>query len=523
LLAVAGAVLITWVFIGPFRLLLPITSPLNAEGILALSFLLLTLLRPAVAGEEHLAGAPLPRFALIGSLAGVIAITGLAFLPVINAPLLHDAYVHVWNAATGTWSGLAHSFFVHPTTRDFFFRPLGDISYRLVYKLAGTNAVAWNLWNLGIHLANTCLVWVLARQLTPGRISAATAALFFGLHGTRPEVVAWVGARFDLLASFFVLAALLALNRYVDAGTRRWYALAGFCAFCAFLSKESAYCLPLLALLLIPFRERAARRRILRGAALILFVCTVVLLYRTWLLNGIGGYRTETGAATIFQFSAVRTIKALLFRQWAILFFPVNWSSGGLALKWAMALMVSGAAAFPVYSNAARRHLSTSLLWVVVAALPVQHLLLIGDNLSGARVLYLPVLGLALFWGLIVGGRRPGATGFLLPAAVLAFQLVALEHNLDIWRGVAYLSQRTCKEMGAELARDSRNVVVHDLPATWNGVYFLKNGFPQCVALNTGQPIDRIAVQEDNPQVVTSARRFSWNSLTGRMEEDSGR
>ncbi|MDP9052795.1 MAG: hypothetical protein M3N93_00610 [Acidobacteriota bacterium] len=512
----AAAILMAWIFLGPFHLILPVSNPLNAEAIAALAFLLLTLLR------TRMPEAPSPgKGASFAVIAPVIAITGLAFLPAVNNPLLHDAYSHVWNAATGTWSGLYS--ILAPPPGSAFFRPLGDLSYRLDYNWAGTNATAWNLWNLGLHLINTCLVWVLARQLSRGLTCATVAALIFGLHGTRPEVVAWVGARFDLLASFFAIAALLALLRYIDTGAARWYAAIAFCSFCAFLSKEAAYCLPLLALLLMPFRERPTRRRILRAVALIVAVCAVVFIYRTWVLGDIGGYRTAGGAPSILQFSAIRTVKALLYREWAVLLFPVNWSSANLILKWAMVLMTGIAAAFPFYSKASRTRLATSLLWVIAAALPAQHLLLIAPDLNGARVLYLPVLGLALFWGFLAEGCDYGIARILLPAGLLLFQLVALEHNLKIWRGVALLGQRTCKAMGAELSRDPRSIVVGGLPATWQGIYFLKNGFPQCVAINTRQSINRISVQEDNPAAVgPNARLFIWNNGTGRLEEHTG-
>jgi len=518
--AAAGAVLVAWMFMGPFHLIQPVSNPLNAEGVLALSFLLLTLCRRDAPSRE----APgTTRSTTVISVSAVLMCTGLAFVPALDNPLLHDAYTHVTSAATQTWAGLVHSVVAHPTGGDEFFRPLGYFTYWLDAKWAGTNPIAWNLWNLGLHLVNTCLVWALARRLSRGVMCATVAALLFGLHGARPEVVAWVGARFDLLATFFVLAALLALNVFVDTGATHWYGVLAFCAFCSFLSKESAYCLPLLALLLIPFHDPTARRRILSGAALIAAVCVVVLAYRTWFLGGIGGYKTETGTPFIFIFNPILTIKALLFRQWAILLFPVNWSAASLILKWAVLLMVIVAAAFPLASTASRKHLVTSLLWVIAAALPVQHMLLVGPDLNGARVLYLPVLGMALFWGFLAEGCHARVARVLLPSGLLLFQVTALEHNLAMWRSVALLAQRTCNQMGTELSRDPRSVTVRGLPATWQGVYFLRNGFQQCVAMNTGQPMSRISLQEGNPKATPGVRLFSWNNLTERLEEIDGR
>ncbi len=523
--AAAGSVLIAWTFTGPFHLIRPVSNPLNAEGILALSFLLLTLFcsqAPAEAAPET------TRYKFPILITAVLLCTGLAFIPAINNPLLHDAYIHVHRATTQTWAEMVRSVVVYSPGGDDFFRPLGYLSYWLDARWAGINATAWNLWNLGVHLANTGLVWLLARRLSRGITCATVAALIFGVHGVRPEVVAWVGGRFDLLATLFTLAALLSLSIFVDTGATRWYGVIGLCAFCAFLSKESAYCLPLLALLLIPFYDATARRRILSGTGLVTALCVVTLAYRTWFLGGIGGYKTASGAPSILQFHPLLTLKALLFRQWAILLFPINWSAASLPLKLAVLLMVIVAAVFPLVSRASRKDLTTCLLWVIAAALPVQHMLLIGTDLNGSRVFYLPVLGLALFWGFLTEGCRPQRVRYLLICGLLLFQVTALEHNLAVWRGVALLAQRTCRQVGAELSRDPRNIAVRDLPPFWQGVYFLHSGFPQCVALNigqnrnTGQNINRVSLQDGAVNGTPGVRLFSWNDVTQRLDEIDG-
>jgi len=63
-------------------------------------------------------------------------------------------------------------------------------------------------------------------------------------------------------------------------------------------------------------------------------------------------------------------------------------------------LICSAIAALATHS--AMRPLLCSLAVLIVACLPVEHLLLIGPALTGARVLYLPSLGFALFWAAIL-------------------------------------------------------------------------------------------------------------------------
>ncbi len=502
LFAVASIVLVARSLGGPFDLLLPVHSPLNAEALIAVSFLLALVLRSRRLVEvvpELVPAAWWP--VILGACGGLVAI---AFLPGIDAPLLHDSYIHVQHSATMSFGEMLGGAFLHPIQGEFFFRPLGYLSYWIDYHWAGANPSRWHAWNVVVHLANCTLVWFLARRLSMGRFAATVAALVFALHGTRPEVVSWAAARFDLLTVFFSLAALLTIDRFP---------LMALFTFLALLSKEAAYALPLLVLLLIPMSPAEERRKILRAAAGVAVICAVVFVWRSWFLGGIGGYTTATGAPSIFQFSAVRSLKALFYRQWAILFFPVNWSrEPGLALKAATVLMIAAAAGFLRFSHGPRRLLGASLGFVVLAVLPAQHLLLIGTDLSGARVLYLPTVGLALFWGFAVEGVHLRWARYALPAALLAFQMAALEHNLAIWRDVAVLSQRTCAALGAEMARDPRPVVVRDLPATREGVFFLYRGFPQCVELNSGQPMARVRTEGDG-------RVFVWSDAAGSLVE----
>ncbi len=72
---------------------------------------------------------------------------------------------------------------------DHFFRPLGYISYAIDALWAGHSPALWHLATLLIHFANCVLVYLVARQTGLARFFAATAAVIFGVHGSRPEVV----------------------------------------------------------------------------------------------------------------------------------------------------------------------------------------------------------------------------------------------------------------------------------------------------------------------------------------------
>jgi hypothetical protein len=174
-------------------------------------------------------------WALVPTLAGL-----LVYAHTLGYAFVFDDYVHLGNALTETASAmLERVLWRHPQGQDVFFRPVGYISYWLNFRWAALSPTAWHAYCLVLHLLNVCLVFVLSRKLFAGLLPPLTASLVFALHGAHVEAVCWLAAQFDLLATLFVLLALIfSLSRNA--------VLVAACAIFACLSKESAYALPFL-------------------------------------------------------------------------------------------------------------------------------------------------------------------------------------------------------------------------------------------------------------------------------------
>ena len=514
--ALAGAALLIRICIGPSSLA---ASPLNLESIASLAFLLCVTLLAITSSRSAVNQNDQITISAAFCIAAICCVAIAAYLPYLSSPLLFDDYTHM-AGSRDTWQAMiGRSLLHHPQGGDFFFRPAGYVSYWIDYHWAGNNPFRWHLWNLVLHTANSLLVYVLCRQLAFERFGSLIAGLAFALHASHPEVVAWMAARFDLLAVFFSLVTLIALTRCLDTRKPAWFVIMACTCVLAVLSKEAAFSLPLLALCLILFRTTRPPIAITKQAGVLTLLCAIVFLYRQWFLGGIGGYRDAAGTPTILHFSLLQTLKGLFYREWALLFFPLNWSVPlSFWLKLTAGAFLLAAVFFLVRAKQVDLRLPACLALVVAAALPVEHLLLIGQDLSGARVLYLPSIGLALFWGLLAqsyGDRLPVTA---LTAALLLFQWTALAHNLDIWRSAALLSRQTCAQAAEELRRDPRPITVRGLPSLWNGVFFLRNGFAQCVADASGQPADAARVlTADSPASNPLARPFVWGSAAQKL------
>ena len=248
----AAVLLCARAFLGPFHFLFSLHSPLNLESVTAVSLLLLFCISSDTASDRNDRSSGKQTLSCLG----LMAVTILFFWKTLDAPFVHDSYGHIQVASKATWSSILKLFVTRQTTGDLFFRPMGYLSYWLDYKWAGTDAVRWNAWNVAVHGLNTCLVYLLGRKLSLRQIPGLMTALVFCLHGSRPEVVSWMAARFDLLAAFFVLLTLLTFCRFLENRSAWWYVPLAVFATLALLSKESSYCLPLLMLCIFPLRPQ---------------------------------------------------------------------------------------------------------------------------------------------------------------------------------------------------------------------------------------------------------------------------
>ncbi len=496
---VASLLLVVRAFLGPFA----IRSPLNLESF---TFLLFAFAIFSVEPTSNELNRDRQGAAVIHCLC-IAALTIAVYWRSIQTPFLFDDYTHLALARTETWSAVvSRSLLTHPQGGDYFFRPLGYLSYWLDYRWAGENAPLWHGWNVLVHTINSLLVYALCRTLLLRPLSSLFAAALFSVHASHVEVVCWMAARFDLLAFLFAVVTLIALRRYVITKKTLWFlAMVSGCVL-ALLSKEAAFCLPLLAVCLIPFDPQSYRRT-LKSAGVLGIVCCAVFAYRMWFLGGIGGYRTSGGTPAILNFSLLRTAKALFYRQWAILSWPVNWSLDlNSFLKVGFVLMVAASLLAIVYCRPKRAVFGACFALVLAAALPAQQLLLIGANLSGARVLYLPTLGIAVLWSVLFESSTKWQAGALVACGLLIFQIAALEHNMTIWKDVARLSHETCASFAQEIGSGEQSVHVRNLPKTRNGVFFLSNGFAECV----GKPA-RIVVEDG------SQASFTWSDAAKRI------
>tara|TARA_R110002073_G_scaffold4833_7_gene30814 strand:- start:48 stop:1481 length:1434 start_codon:yes stop_codon:yes gene_type:complete len=198
----------------------------------------------------------LPQFALL------LILTGIAYSAVRDHYFVWDTIPFVLeNPWIHGWS-FSNTLSILTEAHRANWHPLVLFSHAVDFSLFGQNSGAHHLMNLGYHLINASLVYLLIyRLLLVNQCNRATdrrkalwiawlTALIFAIHPQHVESVAWVVERKDVLYSLFTLLTLLAyLN---STQTENWKSkLLPLVMFAlALCAKPMAVTLPVILLLL---------------------------------------------------------------------------------------------------------------------------------------------------------------------------------------------------------------------------------------------------------------------------------
>jgi tetratricopeptide (TPR) repeat protein len=291
----------------------------------------------------------------------------------------------------------------HFTGAAGYWRPLTMVALAVGHHLGGPFAI--HLLALGLHVANTLLLWGLFRRTLPA-VAAAPAALLFAVHPLQAEALGWCAAVNDPL---WVLGALLACRSALSwraRSQRGWPLWPCVWLGCGLLAKENALVAPLLLAAVWRWAPGATGHA---GAGRRLATSVAVLLVLWWLLRtlvfqsllaGLGG-----GAAPPFDGWRQASAPAeLALRHVALLGWPWPMSpfrpfAGALSPVAALGWLVGAAALLAAAGLAWRRLLPAGRLALALLALPIAPTLgrwaTLGAYPVADRYLYLSVAGFA--------------------------------------------------------------------------------------------------------------------------------
>ncbi len=147
----------------------------------------------------------------IAILALLLLAASYALLPGIDGYFVTDDSIFLATArlTESPWLAFVQHHFYDP----LYHRPFGSLLWSLSYMIAGTDYRAHALLSLAIHLINVVLLWWLCSRLTKSLAVLTLAVALFAIGPWSTTVPLWLSNRFDLLATFGVLVAMLSIVR----------------------------------------------------------------------------------------------------------------------------------------------------------------------------------------------------------------------------------------------------------------------------------------------------------------------
>jgi len=330
-----------------------------------------------------------------------------------------------------------------------YYRPVTIASYLFDRAVGGERPVVFHLSLVLTHAAAALLLWALAAQLLAdrrgGHVGALAAGLLFAVHPIHSESVAWVAGRSDVLATAFLLAALVLHGRM--PWSWRGGLASGVAAAGALGAKEAGVALyPLLFLrdlLLAPARRSLGTW--LRGYAGVAVAGLVYILLRRHALGEFVGTApgiTPAPRPLLEIAAAVGVYVGKLLWPWPLNAYIDQIAVGPLSLGLA-ALFVAALAAAAWRWRAGGDALPLfALAWVGLTLTPSLAILWkIPDAPLAERYLYLPSAGLCLLVGALAAQAWAGAASALArtalaggAAAVLGAAVLATAARNPVWR-----------------------------------------------------------------------------------------
>ncbi len=303
-------------------------------------------------------------------------------------------------------------------------RPLVDLSLMLNYQLNGLNVTGYHIFNIGCHIVNSFLVfllvlWTLKLPALAGRYSgkakfmALFCGLLFAVHPVQTESVTYIITRSELVTSLFYLATLLFFIKGARTNSFSYYFAAAFTSLCSMQSKEWAVTLPAVMFLYdyLFLSEGKIKPVLSRWLAYVLIALPwVIVLYKVPLFSGgpnaSYGFGVQESARGVNRLTYPLTSLNVLWTYIRLLLLPINQNldydypiattlfAFPTALSFLGHLAVIGAS-FWLYVKKKSLLIPFGIAWFYITLSPVQSIVPIVDVIFEHRV-YLPSIGIIL-------------------------------------------------------------------------------------------------------------------------------
>jgi protein O-mannosyl-transferase len=352
--------------------------------------------------------------------------------------------------------------------------PLTWVSHIIDVSVFGAKPAGYHLVNVGFHIANVILLFLILKKMTGAIWPSAFVAAVFGLHPLGVESVAWVAERKNVLSNFFAFLTIWTYLWYVQKPGLWRYAAVAVLFAAGLLSKSMLVTLPFVLILLdywpmARFGNLKGRQWFFKTISdkAPLIAISAVFCVVTYLAQAHGeavqdivtlpfGSRISNALM-----SYVRYIGKVFYPTPLAVLYPLDmngysWAEIGGCL--AILLVVT---AVVILERHRHRFLLTGWLWYLGTLVPVIGLVQVGAQSMADRYMYLPGIGIYI---IIVWLAGEVASKLHLPKVVPAAAGA-------VFLGVLLLMTRN--QVG--YWKDSESLFKHAIDVTKNNYVMYKN------------------------------------------------
>jgi len=342
-----------------------------------------------------------------------------------------------------------------------YWHPMTWLSHLLDVTLFGTDAGAYHVTSLVLHIASTLLLFEIFRRRTGAEWPSAFVAAIFAVHPLHVESVAWIAERKDVLSTLFWMLTVAAYLGYVKQPRWGRYALVLIAYALALMAKPMVVTLPVVLLLLDvwplrrlaltwprpPADEVSPKRIVAEKVPLIVLalatsVATVIIQHRVGAMANLSAlpWTTRVANATI---GYVAYLWKTIWPTHLAAFYPLFEITAPRVAAAALAIVALSLAAIALRTR--YPWLFVGWFWYVVTIAPVIGLLQAGEQGMADRFMYVPMIGLSIVaaWAMALPAvqRRLRPEGIAAIAAIVVIacavtartQAAHWENSVELW------------------------------------------------------------------------------------------
>jgi hypothetical protein len=319
------------------------------------------------------------------------------------------------------------------------YHPLTILSYAFNFAISGLDPFSYLLVNYLFHIVNTLLVFYFIWNISgKNKVIAAFVALVFGIHPMHVESVAWVAERKDVLYTFFFLLSLIQYWIFLTKTKKKNLVFCFLFFVLSLLSKPAAIVLPLLLFLLDYWYGQNLKKNIVFKipffALSIIFGIITVGIQSSSAMAGLSifsitdrlffaCYVLMTYFVRFFvpyPLSAFHPFPITKFAGWPIYLSPI----------FVVALLVA------LWFLRKNKVVVFGIFFYVINLLLVLQIISIGLTIVSERYTYVPYIGLAFMFAMLVSRIKfvpPKVSLAVGVVAIIAFGVITFQRT-KVWK-----------------------------------------------------------------------------------------